>query len=133
MKTYCSIGLLVLAACVSAGSVPDRIFPQPCPSGGLGIPPQAVGAPQPAPRHMAVPPMPIPTSLFGQTLTIRMVIDTAGHVLTDSVTVCGVHDTEYASRLATTYAKLPFTPAETPEGPLQSAYYLRIQLPERVR
>ena len=41
---------------------------------------------------------------------MRVVIDTFGHVMPDSVTVCGISDPMYAQRMAEEVSRLQFRP-----------------------
>ena len=56
-------------------------------------------------------PLPIPASERGRRVEIRVVVDTSGRALRDSVTVCGIRDARYEELVATKMAALPFVPA----------------------
>ena len=54
----------------------------------------------------------MPTSKYirGNHAVIRLVVDTLGRVMPDSVTVCGISDPMYAQRLAEEISRIPFRP-----------------------
>lgn len=54
--------------------------------------------------------MPVSTSVRGKHAVVRVVIDTLGRVMADSVTVCGIADPMYAQRLAEEVSRLRFRP-----------------------
>jgi hypothetical protein len=54
--------------------------------------------------------MPVSTSVKGNHAVVRVVIDTQGHVMPDSVTVCGIADPMYAQRMAEEVSRLQFRP-----------------------
>ena len=54
--------------------------------------------------------MPVPTTTRGSRMVIRVVIDTSGRVMHDSVTVCGIKDPMYAQRVAEEVSQMRFRP-----------------------
>lgn len=54
--------------------------------------------------------MPISPRVRGNNLLIRVVVDTFGRVMPDSITVCGVADPIYLQRLAEEVSRLRFRP-----------------------
>jgi len=107
--TACFAGLSSIAA--SACSAPVRLVrPQLCPARGLAIdwvPPTLA---LPRREESFIPPMPVSTSVRGNRAVVRVVIDTFGHVMADSITVCGIADPMYAQRMAEEVARLRFRP-----------------------
>jgi hypothetical protein len=57
-----------------------------------------------------IPPVPLSPHVRGNRAVIRVVIDTVGRVMADSVTICGVEDPMYAQRLAEEVSRLRFRP-----------------------
>jgi hypothetical protein len=86
------------------------VHPRPCPGGRLGaeILPETLALPQL--EGILIPPMPVSPRVRGSRAFIRVVVDTFGHVMPDSVTVCGIPDPMYAQRLAEEVSKLRFRP-----------------------
>jgi hypothetical protein len=107
MKAFVLLFCVALIACGSA----TRIIPQACPSSGID---RAIGdlpiAYPPKPVELFVPPLPIPDDVIHRRATIRLVIDTLGHAMADSVTVCGIPNARYTQRLAQGVAALRFRP-----------------------
>ena len=107
--TACFAGLSSFGG--SACSPPVRLVrPQFCPAQGLAIDrlPPTLALPRREGRF--IPPMPVSTSVRGNRAVIRAVIDTFGHVMADSITVCGIADPMYAQRMAEEVARLRFRP-----------------------
>ena len=100
---------LLVVACVSTH---PSITPQPCPTAGVAEPPAPAGLTPPAVTHMPELPLPAPLSVRqGAPIVIRAVVDTSGRAFPDSVTVCGVEDIAFASRIAERIVSTPFRPA----------------------
>ena len=107
MKAALPVLFAVLAAC----SPPlTRVSAWPCPSSGLDPSALLAVADQPKPIELFVPPTPIPTNVAGHRSTIRVVVDTLGRVMSDSITVCGLPNASYAKRLAEAAAAVRFRP-----------------------
>jgi hypothetical protein len=54
--------------------------------------------------------MPVAASVRGTHAVVRVVVDTTGFVMADSITVCGIADPMYAQRLAEEISRLRFRP-----------------------
>ena len=104
---------IVAAAALHLGacSTPVRLVrPRPCPPGGLGSERVPLALAVPHPEGVFIPPMPISTHVRGSHMLIRVVVDTSGRVIPDSVAVCGVPDPMYAQRIAEEVSHLRFRP-----------------------
>jgi len=98
---------LLLSAC----KVPVRLVRmQPCPAGGLGNERIPLALAIPHPEGLFIPPMPVSTRVRGNHLLIKVVVDTSGRVMPDSVTICGISDPLYAQRVAEEVSHLKFRP-----------------------
>jgi hypothetical protein len=104
------LATLVLVGCASGARQSQAVF-LPCPAEGL--PPAAVreGLSPPVPNGHFLPPLPIPPSVRGARSETRLVVNPAGRVMADSISVCGVPDRTYAERMAAQFARMPFRPA----------------------
>ena len=54
--------------------------------------------------------MPVPSTTHGRRMVVRVVVDTSGRVMPDSVTICGVADPVYLQRLAEEISEMRFRP-----------------------
>jgi hypothetical protein len=106
MKTLLLLGL-ALVACWPA----SHATPQPCPS-SVDVGAFVTRPDQPKPLRLFAPPTPIPRSVRGSRSTIRVVVDTLGRVMPDSVMVCGIADRQYVGRVADAVAALRFRPRQ---------------------
>ena len=86
------------------------VHPQPCPAQPLESERISLELAIPHAEGVFVPPMPVPTTTKGTRMVIRVVIDTSGRVMHDSVTVCGLHDPMYAQRVAEEVSQMRFRP-----------------------
>jgi hypothetical protein len=125
MKVIILACLSVVVACVPAA---PRVSPQPCPTGGIAA--TAVRPPndQPTPTTMFAPPTPVPAGVLGHRASIRVVVDTGGRVMPDSITICGVADPAYARRLAEAVATVRFVAARrdiSVAGPTEIGFLIR--------
>lgn len=104
------LATLVLVGCASGARQSQAVF-LPCPAEGL--PPAVVreGVRPPVPNGHFLPPLPIPPSVRGARSVTRLVVNPAGRVMADSISVCGVPDRPYAERMAAQFARMPFRPA----------------------
>src|SRR5215212_9288434 len=104
--------LTAAAAILALGcSGPPRlVHPRPCPPQGLANERVPVTLALPRREKAFIPPMPVSPHVRGNHSTIRLVIDTLGYVMRDSVTVCGITDPMYSQRLAEEAAYLRFRP-----------------------
>jgi len=86
------------------------VRPRPCPGEQLGneVVPKTLALPRP--EGIFIPPMPVSSRVRGSHALIRVVVDTFGHVMPDSVTICGIADAMYAQRLAEEVSQLRFRP-----------------------
>jgi hypothetical protein len=108
LMTVCVLGL---SGGVFACTGPVRlVHPRACPPSGVFD--EQVPATLALPRLESpyIPPMPVPTHVHGSHATIRVMVDTLGHVMRDSVTVCGIADAMYAQRMAEEVSQLRFRP-----------------------
>lgn len=109
--------LVCAAACSPAVS---RVTPQACPRGGVDPTTLVPVAQQPKPTDIFIPPLPIPNGVRGNHSTIRVVVDTVGRVIPDSVLVCGISDVAYSQRVADAVAALQFRPRQIAGRPVVS-------------
>lgn len=102
--------LLVAVALLAMGCAsPHRVHPQPCSARNLA----EIPSPElliPRAEHVFIPPMPVPATTKGHRMIVRVVIDTTGRVMKDSVTICGIQDPVYLLRLAEEISKMRFRP-----------------------
>jgi hypothetical protein len=103
------VGLLMPWACARSHLAP--VTPLVCPPNGLGQADAPPGLVLPAALTVPELPVPVPARLRRMDARVRVVIDTAGHVMRDSITVCGVEDGRYAQRLAAMLTKVRWRPA----------------------
>ena len=118
-----SIGLTLLLI----GCAPPRVqlHPQPCPTGSVvadAVPP---GLEPPRPAKLVIPPLPLPDNVRGSRSVIRLVVDTLGSVMQDSVTVCGITNSSYARRLAEAVFRMPFRPGRLAGHPVIAPAVIR--------
>jgi hypothetical protein len=107
--TTCIVSLLAFVVVACSGPV-RMVRPQPCPPQSLFN--ERVPGELSLPRleKIFVAPMPVPSRVHGNHAIIRVVIDTSGYVMRDSITVCGIKDPMYAQRLAEEVSQLRFHP-----------------------
>jgi hypothetical protein len=65
----------------------------------------------PVPCGFFLPPLPPPADVRGQRMLARMVIDTTGWPMRDSITVSGITNAAYEKKIVVALAKTPFLPA----------------------
>src|SRR5215475_8553429 len=90
--------LILCSALVACWWPGGHATPQPCPS-SLDVGSFVTRPDQPKPVRLFSPPRPIPSSVRGSRSTIRVVVDTLGHVMSDSVMVCGIADRRYLGQV----------------------------------
>jgi hypothetical protein len=114
--------VLVFIAVFGLGcaSTLPRLSPQRCPPGGIDPATLAPLGEQPKPLELFIPPLPIPSSAHGQRSTMRVVVDTLGAVMRDSVMVCGITDERYSHQVAEAAAALRFRPRQIAGRSVQS-------------
>jgi hypothetical protein len=104
------LGSILLAwACAGAAAVGRA--PLPCAATELTLPRPDAGFEPPRPRGFFIPPLPLPAGVQGQYLQARLVVDSSGATVRDSIAVCGIADATYARELALRLARLTFEPA----------------------
>jgi len=72
--------------------------------------------------------VPVPPSVRGRRASIRVVVDTAGRVMPDSITICGLPDARYINQLAQAIVTVRFAPARAGvavAGPTQIGFIIR--------
>ena len=95
---------------IGCGSPMHVVHPQPCPATDLAserISPELL---IPRAEQPLIPPMPVPTTTRGRRMIVRVVVDTGGRVMQDSVTICGIEDPLYRQRLAEEVSRMRFRP-----------------------
>lgn len=108
MSTY---ALTAVAAFAVGCAGPVRVVhPQPCPATPLEAERVSIELASPHVEEAFIPPMPVPTTVRGSRMVIRLVIDTNGRVMHDSVTVCGISDPMYIQRVAEEVSQIRFRP-----------------------
>ena len=115
---------LLVVVMVGCTTPTPGVTPVPCPSAGIDASSLPRAAEQPRPVELFIPPLPIPTGVLHRRATIRVVVDTVGRVMTDSVTVCGIPDAEYSRRVASAAAGVRFVPRRGAGGPVVAATIL---------
>jgi len=106
MKTLLILCTALVVACWGPAS---HATPQQCPS-SIEVGAFVTRPDQPKPVRLFSPPRPIPSSVRGSRSTIRVVVDTLGRVMPDSVMVCGIADRRYLGQVADAVADLRFRP-----------------------
>jgi len=107
--TSLALAVFVLVAIGCAGPV-RVVHPQPCPPWSLESEKISLELAIPRAEHLFIPPMPVPATTKGRRMVVRVVVDTTGHVMRDSVTICGISDPTYAQRVAEEVSQLRFRP-----------------------
>lgn len=103
--------LAAIAIVATACANPVRLVrARPCPATGLPFEQPSPELLEPRPDHNFMAPVPIPASTHGKRMVVRVVVDTTGRVMSDSVTVCGIGDPIYAQRIAEEIAQMHFRP-----------------------
>ena len=118
-----AITFLVLAGAISwvaCSAAHSGLAPQQCPLTGIDPTSLVATVEQPKPIELFTPPLPIPTAVAGQRATIRLVVDTAGAVMRDSIMVCGLSDAAYTRRVAELVAAVRFAPRRVGGRPVNS-------------
>jgi len=100
----------VAAFAVGCSSSIHVVHPQPCPARSLEsetISPELL---IPRAENPFIPPMPVPSTTHGRRMTVRVVVDTGGRVMRDSVTICGIQNPLYLQRVAEEVSQMRFRP-----------------------
>jgi hypothetical protein len=119
MRVLVVVLLFWLAAANACVRRTVDVHPQPCPTGRSLMNEVAhADIEQPRVLDRFVPPVPIPDSVRRSRSTIRVVVDTTGRVMQDSVTVCGINDARYRSKVADAVFQLRFRPARLANRPI---------------
>jgi hypothetical protein len=100
--------LLAVGALACAGAVRGS-YPARCPDNF--IPASSPGYTAPRPLQPFSPPLPIPADVRGQRAVARVLVDTAGVPVRDSISVCGLPNEAYAKEIGWTLLQLRFEPA----------------------
>lgn len=115
MKAFTVLFGACLAACNSSTT---RLTPRPCPTHSTDSAVFGPVADQPKTREPFIPPLPIPSDVQHRRATIRIVVDTLGRAISDSITVCGIPNDRYTQRLAEAAAALRFRPRLVASRPI---------------
>jgi hypothetical protein len=103
--------LAAIVLFVTGCSNPVRLIrPRPCPPSPLEAERVSLELAIPHPDKLFIPPMPVPATMKRSRMVVRVVIDTSGRVMPDSITVCGVKDPMYMQRIATEVSAMRFRP-----------------------
>jgi hypothetical protein len=106
-----SYALAAIAALAIGCTGPVRVVhPQPCPTKSLDSERISLELLIPHAEYPFIPPMPVPPSTHGRRIVVRVVVDTSGHVMHDSVTICGNLDPTYVQRIAEEVSQMRFRP-----------------------
>ena len=103
------LAVTLIAACLQPNLVPAGY--QACPSSGLRPAVAPSGLVVPVALSLPEPPTPIPARLRPLEAIVRVVVDTTGHAIQDSVTVCGLDDAAYSRRLVAVALSVQWRPA----------------------
>jgi hypothetical protein len=108
MTGHALAGVAVLAlGCTGPARV---VHPQPCPATPLESERISLELLIPHTDRLFIPPMPVPPTLHGRRMTVRVVVDTTGRVMRDSVMICGLQDPTYLQRVAEEVSAMRFRP-----------------------
>ena len=108
MTSYALAGVAAFA--IGCSSPIGLVHPRPCPATSLEsekISPELL---LPRAERPFIPPMPVPSTTHGHRMTVRVVVDTSGGVMRDSVTICGIQNPLYLQRLAEEVSQMRFRP-----------------------
>jgi hypothetical protein len=100
----------VALVCVACAGPVRLIHPHACPSQGLENEQVPLALALPHPKGVFIPPMPLSPTARGNRAVIRVVVDTFGRVMPDSITICGITDPLYSQRVAEEVSQLRFRP-----------------------
>jgi hypothetical protein len=118
LKSRLAVVTVLTVAIGCAPAAQTRVSPRPCADDGLPEESTPSGVTAPVVRGLPILPLPVPPSERGRRVTIRLVVDTMGQAVRDSVTVCGIRDSRYAELVAEKMAMLPFAPARRDGRPI---------------
>jgi hypothetical protein len=76
------------------------------------------------PQRFFLPPLPPPADVRGHRMMARLVVDSAGSLVRDSITVCGIPNSAYQRKLAQELAKLSFEPARRDGDAVRSPVFI---------
>jgi len=103
--------LAAIALFATGCSSPPRLVrPRSCPATPLESERVSLELAIPHAERLFIPPMPVPSTVKGNRMVVRVVVDTAGFVMPDSVTICGIKDPMYAQRVAEEVSEMRFRP-----------------------
>ena len=126
VKRFMALGIAVVmvAGCASAHVKP--VASLACPEGGFGFEVIAIANSfyPPVPQRFFLPPLPPPADVRGHRMIARLVVDTTGSLVRDSITVCGIPNPAYQLKLAQELAKLAFEPARRDGEAVRSPVFI---------
>jgi hypothetical protein len=103
--------LAAIAVVATGCANPVRlVHPQPCPARGVASEQISLELAIPHAETPFIPPIPAPATVKGVRMLARVVVDTSGRVMRDSVTVCGINDPMYLQRIAEELSQMRFRP-----------------------
>jgi len=83
------------------------VHPQPCVANYSRVSDELL---PPRPEHPFMPPTPVPSTVQGREVNVRVVVDTNGRVMRDSIMVCGIQHPLYLQRVAEEVSAMRFRP-----------------------
>lgn len=113
-KSACC-GLMMIGACTTPRPVVQS-------TAAVSAPPSACAAAReqaragatvnpPTLMRIFTPPVPVPSGVRGQVAQVRIRVDTAGRPQPDGITISGISDQEYTTRMRATFMRARFRPA----------------------
>ena len=126
MKRFVALGIAVVMAAGCASAYAKPVVPLACPEGGFGFEVIATAKSfyPPVPQRFFLPPLPPPADVRGHRMIARLVVDTAGSLVRDSITVCGIPNPAYQRKLVKELAKLSFEPARRDGEAIRSPVFI---------
>ena len=125
MKLLPICSILLAWACAAAPA--PGTAPLPCSVVKLTGPTSDSAFRPPRPRSFFIPPLPPPAAVRGQSLLARLVVDSSGATVRDSIAVCGIADAAYARELALRLARLTFEPARRDGAAVRAPVFIGYQ------
>ena len=93
--------------------------------------PKATAIVMAKPLNIFVGPMPTPATARGERAVIDIIVDEYGHPVRDSVTVNGITDAQYRSKVRQNASQMLFRPGSVGGCAVRSAYRLTIDFGRR--
>ena len=125
MKVVSTISVMLAFAC--RGATTGSVMPLPCPESMVPVPASVAEFIAPRPLRRFLPPLPPPASVRGQHVRARVLVDSSGSAVRDSITVCGISDASYAREIARTLGRLTFEPARRQGVALSAPAYFEFR------